>query len=235
MLYSNKSSSSTEFQTSLSEVEISSLLIAVAGNESITIMLIGITDYQLRDPTQLQVPVHKILSNFHTNEGSAGVSLSQLPYLNAVLHEGLRLCPSIPDGMRREVPKGGALIAGHVLPQGTVVSIPQWASYEATTNLHSPTSFAPERWLEGSARSQYSKDRKNGFQPFSLGPHNCPGRSLAYREICLILAKLVWSFDLKVPKGFALPERETQRTYWFWDKQTTHVRLSCASQSKEDL
>ena len=229
MLTPNKSSSSTEFQMSLSEVEINSMLIVVAGSESVTTVLTGITNYLLRDPSKLQALVHEIRSSFQTNEDITGVSLSHLPYLNAVLHEGLRLCPTIPDGMRREVSKGGAMVAGHFLPQGTVVSIPQWASYQATSNFHSPTLFAPERWLEGPANSQYNKDRKDVFQPFSLGPHNCPGRSLAYLEMRLILAKMIWNFDLKVPKGVALPEWETQRIYWFWDKQATYVKLSCAS------
>lgn len=235
MLTPIKSLSPTEFQMSLSEVEINSMLIVVAGSESVTTVLTGITNYLLRDPTQLQALVHEIRTNFQTNEDITGVSLSRLPYLNAVLHEGLRLCPSIPDGMRREVPKGGAIVAGHFLPQGTVVSIPQWASYQATTNFQSPTLFSPERWLEGSGDSKYRKDRKDVFQPFSLGPHNCPGRSLAYLEMRLILAKMIWNFDLAVPKGFALPVWQTQRIYWFWDKQAMHVRLSCASQSKERL
>ncbi len=131
--------------------------------------------------------------------------------------------------MRREVSKEGAIVAGQFLAQGTVVSIPQWASYQTANNFHSPTLFAPERWLEGSVDSQYSKDRKDVFQPFSLGTHNCPGRSLAYLEMRLILAKLVWNFDLSIPKGAALPEWEMQKIYWFWDKQATYSKISCAS------
>ena len=228
MLDPKKQSSAADFQMSLSEVEINSMLIVVAGSESVTTVLTGITNYLLRDPSKLQVLVREIRSTFQSNEDITGLSLSRLSYLNAVIQEGLRLCPTIPDGMRREVPKGGATIAGHFLPPGTVVSIPQWSSYQATSNFHSPTLFAPERWLEGSAESQYSKDRKDVFQPFSLGPHNCPGRSLAYLETRLILAKMVWNFDLKAPKDAALPEWETQKIYWFWDKQATYARISHA-------
>lgn len=128
--------------------------------------------------------------------------------------------------------KGGAIVAGHFLSQGTVVSIPQWVSHQATSNFHSLTLFAPERWLEGSANTQYSKDRKDVFPPFSLGPHNSPGRSLAYLDMRLILAKMIWNFDLKGRKSDALPEWETQKIYWFWDKQATHIRPNCASWSR---
>ena len=225
----NKSLSSTDFQMSLSEVEINSMLIVVAGSESVTTVLTGITNYLLHDQSKLQALVLEVRSTFRRDEDFTGLALSQLPYLNAVLHEGLRLCPTIPDGMRREVPKEGAIVAGHFLAQGTVVSIPQWASYQTANNFHSPTLFAPERWLEGSVDSRYSKDRKDAFQPFSLGAHNCPGRSLAYLEMRLILAKLVWNFDLSVPKGATLPEWETQKIYWFWDKQATYSKISCAN------
>lgn len=229
MLPANNSSYPTDAWMSLPEVEINSMLIVVAGSESVTTVLTGITNYLLRNTTIFQALVHEVRSNFQSNDDITGVSLSRLPYLNAVLHEGLRLCPSIPDGMRREVSEGGAIVAGNFLPQGTVVSIPQWASYQAANNFYSPTSFAPERWLEGSAGSPYSKDRKEVFQPFSVGPHNCPGRSLAYLEMRLILAKMVWNFDMEIPKSIALPEWQTQKVYWFWDKQATKVKISCAN------
>ena len=229
MLETKKSTSSMNVQMSLPEVESNSMMIVVAGSESVTTVLTGITNYLLRDPSKLQALVREVRSNFQSNDQITGLALSRLPYLNAVLHEGLRVCPTIPDGMRREIPKGGALIAGHFLRQGTVVSIPQWASYQTPKNFHSPTLFAPERWLEGSADSRYSKDRKDVFQPFFLGPHNCPGRSLAYLEMRLILAKIIWNFDLKVPKGVALPEWEAQKVYWFWEKQATFARLNLAT------
>lgn len=232
MLKTSKQSSSKDVQMSLPEVEINPMLIVVAGSESVTTVLTGITNYLLRDPDKLQLLVHEIRSTFKSNEDITGRSISRLSYLNAVLHEGLRLCPTIPDGMRREVPKGGAIVAGHFLPPGTVVSVPQWSSYQATTNFHAPSFFVPERWLEGSANSQYSKDRKDVFQPFSLGPHNCPGRSLAYLEMRLILAKIIWNFDLSMPKGVAFPRWETQKIYWFWDKQATYARISYAGKDR---
>ena len=123
MLPTNKSSSPKDVRMSLPEVEINSMLIVVAGSESVTTVLTGIVNYLLRDITKLQALVHEVRSAFQSNEDITG--LSRLAYLSAVLHEGLRLCPSIPDGMRREVPEGSAVIAGHYLPQGTVVSIPQ--------------------------------------------------------------------------------------------------------------
>ena len=219
---------SSDHQMSLPEVEINSMLIVVAGSESVTTVLTGITNYLLRGPSKLRALVNEVRSTFRSEDDITGASVSGLPYLNAVLHEGLRLCPTIPDGMRRQVPKGGATVAGHFLPEGTVVSIPQWSTYQSASNFSSPTSFAPERWLERSTSSTYIIDRKDAFQPFSLGPHNCPGRSLAYLEMRLILVRMLWNFDIELVKGMGLPAWGRQKIYWFWDKQPTHVRLSSA-------
>lgn len=52
-------------------------------------------------------------------------------------------------------------------------------------------SFVPERWLEGSG----NHDNKEAAKPFELGPRVCSGINLAYLEMRIILAKLVWGFD----------------------------------------
>ncbi len=68
ILAPNKSLSSTDFQMSLSEVEINSMLIVVAGSESVTTVLTGITNYLLRDQSKLQALVHEVRSTFRRDE-----------------------------------------------------------------------------------------------------------------------------------------------------------------------
>ena len=222
--------SPSKLHMSRAEIEINAMMVAVAGSESITTVLTGIINYLLRDPIKLQKLTREIRSHFSTEESIAGTSVSALPYLNAVLNEGLRLCPTIPDGMRRSVPEGGASVAGCYLPANTVVSIPQWASYQSPKNFSSPTSFIPERWLSDSAdsTSPYYNDRKDAFNPFSLGLHNCLGQNLAWLEMRLILARIMWNFDLEAPSESVLPTWEKQKIYWFWEKQPTFVAIKSA-------
>lgn len=219
--------SSSELVMSREEIEINAMLIVVAGSESVTTVLTGIVNHLLRNPDKLNVLVREIRASFQDEDQITGTSATYLPYLGAVLKEGLRLCPTIPDGMRRLIPKGGAGVAGHFLPEGVVVSIPQWAAYQSPSNFHSPASFVPERWLGGASKvsSPFSRDRKDVFNPFSMGPHNCPGRALAWLEMRLILARLLWNFDIQIPKGIALPVWGKQKIYWFWDKQAIKVSM----------
>lgn len=213
---------------SRAELEINSMLLVVAGSESVTTALVGAIHWLVRTPTALQSLVQEVRTAYAREEDITGTSLSKLSYLNAVIQETLRLCPTIPDGMRRQIPTGGASVAGHFLPEGTVVSIPQWAAYQSSSNFYKPQDFHPDRWLGGKseASSPYRDDRKDAFNPFSLGPHNCPGRTLAYLEIRLILAKLVWHFDIRNSQEKDVGKWEQQSIFWFWEKQPMNVCIS---------
>lgn len=219
--------SASDLHMSFEEIEVNAMMIVVGGSESVTTVLTGIINYLIRSPSKLQILVDEIRLSFKTEDAIDITSLSRLPYLTAVVNEGLRLCPTIPDGMRRQISVGGASVAGHYLPGGTVVSIPQWAAYQARGNFHSPTCFIPERWLPDrlDKASVYMQDRKDAFQPFSLGPHNCPGQNLAWLEMRLILARMVWNFDIEIAPGTELPKWDEQSIYWFWDKQPTHITI----------
>lgn len=61
-------------------------------------------------------------------------------------------------------------------------------------NFAHPERFTPERWLPNPP-PEYSNDRKDAFQPFSIGPRNRVGKNLAMAEMKLILARLVWQFE----------------------------------------
>lgn len=49
------------------------------------------------------------------------VTRAKLPYLDAVIQEGLRICHPVPSGLPRMVPPGGDEYAGIWLPEGVSV------------------------------------------------------------------------------------------------------------------
>lgn len=55
-----------------------------------------------------------------------------------------------------------------------------------------PESFKPERFLDG------TKEGKDGFIPFGIGPRKCIGYKLAMEEGMLALAKIMQRFDLEL-------------------------------------
>lgn len=206
------------------EMEVNAMLIVAAGSESVTTVLAGVINYLLRNPEKLATLTREIRDTFRSESEITGAAVKNCAYLNAVLNEGMRLCPTIPDSMRRLVPAGGAVVCGQRLPADTVVSIPPWASYRSPRNFARPDEFLPERWT--SPEREGKDDSKIAFNPFSLGPHNCPGQNLAWLELRLILARLVWRFDMSIPPGVELPRWEEQGIWWFWDKMPTLVSFS---------
>ncbi|KPM46345.1 hypothetical protein AK830_g83 [Neonectria ditissima] len=152
------------------------------------------------NPEAYEVLKREIRDTFFSEVDITSDRASKLPYLAAVMQESLRIhCPS-PSSAARRVPEGGAVIDGRSVPAGTTVGVHQHAAYHSPENFYSPDHFLPERWLQ-TARdksSPFSGDRLDVFHPFSYGPRTCLGIRLTTAETQLILAKLVWHFDIEV-------------------------------------
>ena len=104
---------------------------------------------------------------------------------------------------------------------GTDVHVPQWAANHSPTNFTDPDSFVPERWLND---ERYANDNREVFQPFSVGPRACIGRSLSYMETRLILARLLWNFNMEL-----MPESSNwhvQKTFLLYEKGPLYCRLT---------
>ena len=65
-----------------------------------------------------------------------------------------------------------------------------------------------------------------GFLPFGTGRHSCLGQSLAMAELRLIIAKLIFNFDMHLSHTADCWDWGDQSTYIFWQKRPLEVRLS---------
>ncbi|KAE8452791.1 hypothetical protein EG329_013063 [Mollisiaceae sp. DMI_Dod_QoI] len=226
ILSHNESSPSTRMTED--EMIANSMAVIVGGSETLTAALAGTINALLTHINERETLVKEIRSSFQTEEEISGQSTRSLPYLTAVLQEGLRLFPPIPDNMHRSVPKGGAVIAGHTLPEGVVVGIPCYSTFRSRTNFSRPDEFLPERWLP-EHQGEFRGDRKDAYNPFSLGVHGCIGQQLAWMELRVILARLVWNFDFEIPEGKKPLIWTSQKIFWAWEKEGVDVRLSLAA------
>lgn len=99
--------------------------------------------------------------------------LDDLPYLDAVVKEGLRLFPPIPMSLPRYVPPGGRRISGYDVPAGEIVSCQAFSLHRIDHSLFpEPDSYVPERWLEGEDLAA----RNRQFFAFSSGGRGCIGK-----------------------------------------------------------
>ncbi|KAF2103928.1 cytochrome P450 [Rhizodiscina lignyota] len=111
-----------------------------------------------------------------------------LPYLRAVINEGLRLSMANPTRFPRIVPLGGFATPtpkSYHLPPGTIVGVTPFTLYLNDEVYPSPEVFKPERW-------EYATPKMNRDHiPFGLGARQCIARNLATVELFIALDKLV--------------------------------------------
>jgi len=199
---------------------VSNLLI-IAGSETTATLLSGATYHLLRNPRVMQKLVAEVRSKFTSEDQINLIGVNSLDYMLAVLDEALRLYPPAPSGLPRVVPKGGDTICGRWVPGGTAVSVSQWATNRSPYNFAQPEFFIPERCL---GNPEFESDKRHALQPFSVGPRNCLGRNLAYAEMRLILARVIWNFDLKLADESQ--DWSDQSVYTFWEKKPLDVVLT---------
>ncbi|GME43548.1 Cytochrome p450 protein [Neofusicoccum parvum] len=206
---------------SLSDMHANASVFMVAGTETTATLLSGLSYHLLMNRDKLQKATDEVRSL--SEEQLNLEALPHLEYLSACFEEGLRCYPPVPSGLLREVPQGGNTICGEWLPPKTCICVSHWAAYHSASNFKDPDSFIPERWLPDTG---YDDDKKEAMQPFSVGPRNCIGKNLAYHEMRLILAKILWHFDIKI-----CPESENwenQKAWLLWDKPALLVKAKKA-------
>ena len=84
----------------------------MAGSNSLTITLAATTNYLTRYTDALVTLTNKIRSSSDQESDMNLNNLGKLPYLSAVIEEGLRICSPVPLGMARVVPVGGDTVCG---------------------------------------------------------------------------------------------------------------------------
>ena len=228
----------------LTDAELSSnaSVLLIAGSETTATLLSGVTYCLLKNPRVLQKLKNEVRGQWKEYNDITLDEVSKSPYLLAVLQEALRYFPPVPTGFERRVAKGGESVSGYFMPEGTALSVSSYPTAHSERNFKDPELFVPERWM-GDAR--YANDNREAIQPFSFGPRNCIGRvslakgnlcyksnmlissrqNLAYAEMRLILAKIIWSFDLELdPKSENWMKECKVMTLWQKPELAVHVK-----------
>ncbi len=109
----------------LSRKEIASTFnfIIIGGSETSATVLTGLFSHLSRNEVVKHRLCTEIRSRFENEDHITIDSINDLPYLEAVLHEGLRMCNPIPCGLPRVVPPGGDTYCGVFLPGGVSNSL----------------------------------------------------------------------------------------------------------------
>ncbi|EXK43526.1 hypothetical protein FOMG_02471 [Fusarium oxysporum f. sp. melonis 26406] len=192
----------------------------VAGSDTTSISLTGVMWALLRNPKAMAKLRAEVDDKYSSGEIGDPISFGdaqKMPYLQAVIKEGLRLHPAGGLPLSRIVPKGGATIAGHFFPEGNIVGINAWVAHRnADVFGHDADEFRPERWLVNGADTQ-RMDRY--WLTFGHGSRTCLGKNIALMEISKLIPQLIRKFDIEL----ADPQMKLETENVWFVKQTNVI------------
>uniref|UniRef100_A0A8C6UN25 Cytochrome P450, family 17, subfamily A, polypeptide 2 n=1 Tax=Neogobius melanostomus TaxID=47308 RepID=A0A8C6UN25_9GOBI len=172
-----------------------------AGVETTSTTLLWIIAYMLHHP-EVQARAQRELEEQVGLERPVRLSdRTRLPYVEAVIQEGLRIRPVSPVLIPHTALTRTSL-GGHPVQPGTRVLVNMWALHHNPTDWPQPDLFKPERFLDGRG----GRVSPSCFLPFGAGPRVCVGESLARLELFLFLSSLLQRISFSLPPAGPVPD-----------------------------
>nr|XP_043638725.1 cytochrome P450 93A3-like [Erigeron canadensis] len=121
--------------------------------------------------------------------------LPNLPYLQAIAKESLRLHPGAAIIPRRATED--STVTGYHIPANSTIFVNAWALGRDPEYWDNPLEFIPERFDDSQVdlRGQHF-----GLLPFGTGKRMCPGMSLALQLLPAMLGSMIQCFEWKAGK-----------------------------------
>jgi cytochrome P450 len=159
----------------------------IAGHET-TAVTLGWLWHMLAQHPRVEERLTEELCSMLGGRAPTPDDLPRLPYLDAVIHEVLRLYPAAYVLQRTSVEPFD--LAGYHFPVNTTVLMSQWIVHRDSRYFDAPDEFRPERWLDGLE----SRLPAYAYFPFGGGPRRCIGQVFALMEAALVAATLAQRF-----------------------------------------
>ncbi|KAG0175445.1 Lanosterol 14-alpha-demethylase [Apophysomyces sp. BC1034] len=152
-------------------------------------------------------------------------NIKELPLLEAVIRETLRLHPPIFQMMRKVVADKVVFEkTGHEIPNGHYLCAVPGVTQVDGEYFNEPTKYNPYRWIEKTdpvhtmeqgddANVDYGFgavgiSSKSPFLPFGAGRHRCIGETFGYLQIKTIIATYIRLFDIELEEGRGVPKSD---------------------------
>lgn len=134
--------------------------------------------------------MHKVRAEIDQNTTGGRIpsieDVEALPFLQAFVKEVLRWKPLAPGGVPHSALNDDTYNGFHI-PKGAAVVANHWSLDMDDAVFDDPEIFRPERWIEHD---------KLPLAAFGFGRRTCPGRHVAYNSILLVLARIIWAYDI---------------------------------------
>jgi cytochrome P450 len=170
------------------------LTIFLAGHET-TALGLSWTWYLLAQHPEIDTKFHTELAEVLGGRLPTMEDLPNLPYLEKVVRESLRLYPPAYLGDRSPLEDWDT--GEYIVPKGSYVFVSQYSMGRNDKYFPDPERFDPERWNA----DEMEKRPKFTFFPFGGGVHTCIGEHFAWAELTLIMATLAQRWKMELVPG----------------------------------
>ncbi|KAL7747702.1 hypothetical protein RI367_006991 [Sorochytrium milnesiophthora] len=197
-----------ELDITMNHIKLLMLDIIIAGLDTTATTLNWIALYLCNKPhvqRKAQAELDKVMAD---ESGWPRLEhLKRLPYVRAIIKEALRIKPVGPLALPRMTTQADQL-AGYDIPEGTQVILnlagihrDAFSNADRSAQRYPLSDFCPERFLDDDDDHGAETDKLdilNGLYTFGqVGRRLCPGLHLAYRELFLVLSRLLMCFELQ--------------------------------------
>ncbi|TVY93749.1 Cytochrome P450 monooxygenase [Lachnellula willkommii] len=188
---------------SLDELWGESTLLTIAGSDAISTGMAGCFFYLSRHRHAYERARDEVRTVFASPEDiKSGPALNSCIFLRACIEESLRMSPPVGGALWREVEAGGVTIGKELIPKGCDVGVGIYAIQHDEKYFPEPYTYSPERWIVSDDNPAEAVARaKSAFSAFSIGPVGCLGKNLAYMELTVTMAAVLWDLDFRSSGG----------------------------------
>ncbi|KAI1504700.1 pisatin demethylase [Biscogniauxia marginata] len=199
------------------------LVQVVAGTDSVAVALRMTLLYIHSTPrvyNLLLAELNDAREKGHISRPIRDAEAKRLPYLQAVIREGMRVFPAQTPLLNKTVPDGGDCVAGLHLPAGTEVGIDGWGILRSKEYWGNDADlFRPERWLKADAKRLQEMAECLEIL-FGYGKYKCLGRGIAIMELNKVLPELLMRYHFTIVDPTGPVKKMHSAAFWmmkdFW-------------------
>ena len=194
-------------ELTVTRLSAESNILVGAGSET-TANALDVLTFHLLDQPQILQKLRAELRSAHVSYNSTLPQLESLPYLVAIMKEGLRCANGITTRSIR-VTREPLRYRDWVIPANTAVSMTIIDVLTDPSIFPDPDRFKPERWL-----GPDGKRLEKFLIPFNKGPRQCIGMELAKAEILACVAMVFSQFEMELVDTEYLRDIKTKRDHF---------------------
>ncbi|CAN4119085.1 unnamed protein product [Withania somnifera] len=179
-------------------IKATTLILIMTASESTAETLIWALSMLMNNGRSLKLTQDELDEQVGRNRWVEESDIKNLPYLQAVVKETLRLYPPGPLSGPREATQD-CYVGKCPIKKGTRLIVNLWKIQRDSRIWKDPDEFKPERWFLEEHTHINFRGQNFEYIPFSSGRRMCPGLTFGTQVVHLTLARLLHGFNILVP------------------------------------